>query len=133
MSNLEVDVNTLKVAYLKKNLTKGMAIEKKPKLILDLLISINPETDHSKEKFLYVGYDGEHLSMFNNLPSFWLSPRKIMESEEYGSCSSRNKEILGLWIFLFGWNKEIQVSHCIRSCVQYHDSSGWLKIASDYL
>ena len=119
MSNLELKIDTLKEAYLQKNLTKSIEIDKKPKFLLDLLLSINPNTDHSKEKFVYIGYRSEYLPLFSDSESFYLSPRKIMDLEEYGSCSSRNKEILELWIFLFGWNKEIRVSNTI---------SGWCSL-----
>jgi len=121
MSNLELKIDTLKEAYLQKNLTKSIEIDKKPKFLLDLLMSINPKTDHSKDKFIYIGYCAEYLPLFADSKSFWLSPQKIMDLEEYGSCSSRNKEILELWIFLFGWNKEIQVSHT-------PGGSGWCSV-----
>ena len=35
MSNLELKIDTLKEAYLQKNLTKSIEIDKKPKFLLD--------------------------------------------------------------------------------------------------
>ena len=121
MSNLELKIDTLKTAYLKKSLTKDIPIEQKADFLLNLLLSINPKTDHSKDKFIYIGYCAEYLPRFENSKSFWLTPQKIMDLEEYGSCSGRNREVLELWIFLFGWNKEIQVSHT-------PGGSGWCSV-----
>ena len=121
MSNLDTNTNSLKIAYLQKNLAKNIPIEQKPDLLINILLSINPESDHSKDKFIYIGYRAEYLTLFENSKSFWLSPKKIMGLEDNGSCSRRNKEILELWIFLFGWNKEIQVSYTPMG-------SGWCSV-----
>lgn len=89
--------------------------------ILDTLKAFDTKTQHSSEKFIYIGWRAEHLSEFEDCDTFWLSPREIMNLESsHAPCSSRNKDILMVWIFLYGWNKQFQVS--------FSKSTGWCSL-----
>lgn len=99
--------------------TADVPIPEKAQLLIDVLKTLNPDTQHSADKFVYVGHRAEHLPTFQNSETFWLSPMKIMNLENYGACSSRNEELLKVWIFLFGFKKEIQVQQL---------GNGWCKV-----
>ena len=68
------------------------------------------DTEHSEQQFVYVGWRSEHLPTFSECETFWLSPQKIMSLEQYGGCSSRNRELIRLWVATYGLYKEVQVN-----------------------
>jgi len=86
--------------------TTDVPIPEKAGLLIEVLKALNPDTQHSSDNFVYIGHRAEHLPVFENSETFWLSPMKIMSLEQYGSCSSRNEELLKTWIFLYGFKKE---------------------------
>ena len=99
--------------------TTDVPIPEKAGLLIEVLKALNPDTQHSSDNFVYIGHRAEHLPVFENSETFWLSPMKIMSLEQYGSCSSRNEELLKTWIFLYGFKKEIQVQQL---------GNGWCKV-----
>lgn len=90
-------------------------------MIISLLSEIKDSTQYNAKKFVYIGFQGEYLPSLAECKSFWLSPRKIMNLEEYsGSVSGRNEDVLKVWTFLFGLHAEIQVS--------FDPQTGWCSL-----
>ena len=113
-------LNQLKEAY-NMPLNAPVDPQNRGALIISLLSEIKDNHSHSSKNFIYIGWKGEYLPSLSECESFWLSPRKVMNLEEYsGAVSGRNEDLLKVWTFLFGLHAEIQVS--------FDPNSGWCSL-----
>ena len=116
-----MSIQQLKEAYIaSKNYTKTIPNVVRRSALLELVKALKPNTQHTAANFIYIGYMAEHLKEFEECETFWLSPRKIMDLEEFGECSSRNRDVLEVWLFMYDWNTEFQVS--------FNKQTGWCSL-----